>query len=362
MKKILLIAATALLAMAATAQEPKKVLFIGNSYTEVNNLPQLVQKVSESAGSRVEYRSNTPGGCTFEQHCTNQSMSLIQEGGWDVVVLQEQSQLPSFPWSQVNRECLPYAARLADSVYAHNPEGEVMYYMTWGRQNGDQQNAIYFDSLGTYEGMDDLLYARYLYMARENDASVCPVGRVWRYLRTNHEEIELYSGDGSHPSMLGSYAGACAFYTMIFHESPERITYIPEGVDERDARTIRNAVDTVVWQDLSFWLRQTDTIPDTTQTDTTNHDTTQVAINRLVAYTMACSIQPNPVSEQLRITISEFTSPCEACIFDVRGRKVRAFKLHRESSTINVADLPRGVYILGVTDFSSKAVARFVKQ
>lgn len=365
MKRILLIAAAALLALAATAQEPKRVLFIGNSYTEVNNLPQLVQKVSESAGAQIEYQSNTPGGCTFQQHCTNQSMTLIRQGGWDVVVLQEQSQLPSFPEGQVTTECLPYAARLVDSVYACSPDGEAMFYMTWGRENGDQQNAPYFPVLGTYEGMDSMLYERYMRMGRDNDASVCPVGRVWRYLRSSNSGIQLYSGDGSHPSMAGSYAGACAFYTMIFRQSPRSITYLPEGLDERQAQTIRNAVDTVVYGNLSFWLRQSGqdtTQQDTTHTDTTHTDTTQVAIHPLLDPALSCTVYPNPANNLLNIIISDFVSPCEACIFDIRGRKVRTVELNQASSTIRIDDLASGVYTLGVTHSDRKSVTKFFKR
>lgn len=365
MKKSIILSVLIVAALALSAQEPKKVLFIGNSYTEVNNLPLLVQKVSESVGCRIEYASNTPGGCTFEQHCTNRSMDMICQGGWDIVVLQEQSQLPSFPQSQVEVECLPFAARLVDSIYANNPDGEAMFYMTWGRKNGDQGNAPYFPVLGTYEGMDSMLYVRYMRMGRENDASVCPVGRVWRYLRTNNPDIELYQSDESHPSMAGSYAGACAFYTMIFHQSPSRITFAPSDLDERTAQTIRDAVDTVVWSNLSFWLRQPaddTTHQDTTHTDTTHQDTTHVGIPKPIAHASACSIQPNPVANLLTITINGLVAPCQASIFDIRGRRVRSFTLRQQSASVDVADLPRGVYSLQVTSPGRNAVAKFIKQ
>lgn len=236
------------------AQQRKRVLFIGNSYTQVNNLPRMVAEVAASMGDTLSYGENTPGGCTFNQHCTNQSMTLIQQGGWDAVVLQEQSQLPSFPQSQVEYECFPYAQRLVDSIYAHGWCTEPMFYMTWGRKNGDQQNAQFFPPLGTYEGMDSLLCLRYMQMASDNDASVCPVGRVWRRLREDHSEIELYQSDGSHPSVEGSYAAACAFYTMLFLRNPEEITY-EAGLESDVARTIRSVVRSVVYDTLSQWQR-----------------------------------------------------------------------------------------------------------
>lgn len=371
MKKKLLIVALVLFALAANAQETKRVLFIGNSYTDVNNLPLLVQRVSESAGNMIEYQSNTPGGCTFQQHCSNQSMTLIRQGGWDVVVLQEQSQLPSFPQNQVENECLPYAAQLVDAVYHYNPDGEAMFYMTWGRKFGDQPNARFFPVLGTYEGMDSMLYERYMYMARANDASVCPVGRVWRYLRNNHADIELYERDESHPSLCGSYAAACAFYTMIFHRSPRDITYTPE-IDDMAASNIRQAVETVVYDNLSFWLRQqqdttqTDTTQtDTTQTDTTHIDTTHIDTTQVglrLAEAPAFAFYPNPATSSLTVVTLPQQTSCEAVISDHLGRKLRSVKLLPGDNSLGIADLPRGAYILTIVSPEGLSSAKFIKE
>lgn len=243
-----------LFSMIAVAQEERHVLFIGNSYTHVNNLPEMVANMAESMGNHLIYNQNTPGGCSFQQHCTNASMTLICQGGWDAVVLQEQSQKPSFLQHQVESDVYPYAKQLVDSIYKHNPCAEPMFYMTWGRKNGDPQNAQYFPVLATYEGMDSMLCERYTYMAETYDASLCPVGRVWRYLRKNNPEIELYSSDGSHPSTAGTYAAACAFYVMLFQENPDSITF-SATLNPDNALTIRKAVKSVVFNSLSEWKR-----------------------------------------------------------------------------------------------------------
>ena len=236
-----------------SAQERPRVLFIGNSYTQVNGLPQMVADMAQSMGESLEYRSNTPGGCTFEMHCHNQSMTLICEGGWDFVVMQEQSQLPAFPLDSVELYVFPFAQQLVDSIYAHNPCGEPMFFMTWGRKNGDTEFG--YPPMDTYEGMDSLLYARYMQMGEDNDASVCPVGRVWHYLRDHNEDIELYMSDESHPSLAGSYAAACAFYTMIFGRDPDSISH-NAGLDENIARAIRFAAHEVVYDSLWKWQRR----------------------------------------------------------------------------------------------------------
>lgn len=251
-KSLLLTLFFALFAGVLFAQEHPRVLFIGNSYTQANDLPQMVADIAQSMGEDMEYHSNTPGGCTFEMHCHNQSMMWICEGGWDVVVMQEQSQLPAFPLDSVELYVFPYAQQLVDSVYAHNHCAEPMFYMTWGRKNGDTEFG--YPPMDTYEGMDSLLYARYMQMGEDNDASVCPVGRVWHYLRNHNAEIELYMMDESHPSLAGSYAAACAFYTMIFGRDPNDISH-NAGLDETTARAIRSAAHEVVYDSLWKWQR-----------------------------------------------------------------------------------------------------------
>jgi hypothetical protein len=251
-KTLLLTWVLVLFAGAVFAQEHSRVLFIGNSYTQSNGLPQMVADIAQSMGDTMTYTSNTPGACTFEMHCHNQSMNSICEGNWDFVVLQEQSQLPAFPMDSVELYVFPFAQQLVDSIYAHNPCAEPMFYMTWGRKNGDTEFG--YPPMDTYEGMDSLLYARYMQMGEDNDASVCPVGRVWHYLRDHNAEIELYMTDGSHPTLAGTYAAACAFYTMFYGRDPDSISH-NAGLDENTAHAIRFATHKVVYDSLWKWQR-----------------------------------------------------------------------------------------------------------
>ena len=119
---------------ALTGQaQSKKALFLGNSYTAFNNLPQMVAEVALSAGDTLIFDSNTPGGFTLEGHSTNEgSLNKIKSGNWDFVVLQEQSQRPSLPIEQVMENVFPYAHILDSIINEFNPCGETAFYMTWG--------------------------------------------------------------------------------------------------------------------------------------------------------------------------------------------------------------------------------------
>lgn len=235
------------------SQVKKRVLFIGNSYVATNNLPNMLASIALSTGDTIIHDGNTPGGQTFMGHFNNAtSKSKIAQGNWDYVVLQEQSQYPSFPINQVNNSVFPYAKKLDSLIHDANPCAKSMFYMTWGRKNGDDQNCPYFSQVCTYEGMDDLLRERYMMMAEQNNAMTSPIGPIWRYIRTNHPEIELYTGDGSHPSIAGTYAAACGFYASILRKDPTLIT-ANSGLSQDVAAKIRNAAKVVVIDSLSTW-------------------------------------------------------------------------------------------------------------
>ena len=233
-----------------------RVLFIGNSYTAVNNLPQLTADCALSigfAGMPMEVASSTPGGTTFQTHTTNaSSQSLINQGNWDYVVLQEQSQLPSFPDSQVATDCFPFAAQLNDQILSVDSCTETVFYMTWGRQNGDSGNCAFWPPVCTYEGMDSLLNLRYRQMAIANDAILSPVGALWNYIRNTYPEINLYSADGSHPSLEGSYAAACSMIAVMLRTDPYLITYT-STLDPVVAEKIKLAAQAVVFNNLMEW-------------------------------------------------------------------------------------------------------------
>lgn len=251
-KSIFLLLATVTISLGIKGQT-KNVLFLGNSYTSVNNLPLLVSDLAESLGDTVVYSAYTPGAYTFEGHSTNAtSLAKIGEGIWDYVVLQEQSQRPSFPPSQVSQEVYPYADILVDSILSANPCTEPLFYMTWGRKNGDTQNCQFYAPICTYDGMQARLRESYLEMSVDNSCSVSPVGAAWKYMRDNYPNIELYSADESHPSINGSYLAACVHYASIFRKSPSGASFI-SSVSAGDALIMQDVSEMIVLDSLDNW-------------------------------------------------------------------------------------------------------------
>jgi hypothetical protein len=71
------------------------VLFLGNSYTYVNDLPGTFAKLAASRGQRVATTMYALGAYSLEKHAKDAATRKnIESRTWDFVVLQDQSQRP----------------------------------------------------------------------------------------------------------------------------------------------------------------------------------------------------------------------------------------------------------------------------
>lgn len=242
-----------LLLMYITSFAQKKVLFIGNSYTGVNDLPGLVYNVALANGDTIIYDSYSPGGYTFELHSTDiNAINKINSNSWDFVVLQEQSQRPSFPPSQVQTEVYPFAITLDSMIHANNVCTQTVFYMTWGRKYGDQSNCGFYPPLCTYAGMQERLRESYLEMGDLTHARVSPVGVSFQNSIAADSTLELYQSDFSHPSVAGSYLAACTFYSTLFKKSTVGTSYTA-GLAPAVATYLQNIATHTVLDSLETW-------------------------------------------------------------------------------------------------------------
>ena len=228
------------------AQISKKVLFLGNSYTYYNNLPITLQEMGFSDANDLIIDQNTPGGSTLMAHSSNAtSLQKIQANNWDYVVLQDQSQLPSFSWSQVQSDVLPYAEILVDSIRSANECAIPLFFNTWGRENGDPQ----WDSVNTFEKMNDRLFNTYGLMAETHSGKRAPVGMAFAKVKQDQGNVvthsQLYTSDGSHPSKLGSYLTACVFYELIFETTVVGNSYLDPAISNAQANYLQTVAHEV---------------------------------------------------------------------------------------------------------------------
>ncbi len=241
------------LSRAANDNDSIKVLWIGNSYTYVNDLPSMVQSIGKTKKWNISNTRVLKGGERFSGHLKNERLlTLLKEGKWDYVILQEQSASPSLSTQTVAENTYTYARELVEKIRKGSPKAHIIFYQTWGHKYGNSQKEdMPYPLNDTYEGMQDRINTSYLEMAWMNEAWCAPVGMAWKQIRKNHPEFTLYNADASHPSTLGSYLAAnVIFCTML--QAPFQTPFRPENTSEEQAEIIQQQAQETVMNHLKI--------------------------------------------------------------------------------------------------------------
>jgi hypothetical protein len=208
-----------------------RILFIGNSYTYFNNLPAMIAALAVSAGQSKSLESQMVviGAATLELHWQDgKALEVLKQGGWDYVVLQEQSTLGhSFGTGNIPHIKDPAVfhkyARLFDTEIKAIG-AKTAFYLTWARKNAPETQKQ--------------LTEAYLDIAQELNAIVAPVGIAWESALSQRPELALHQDDMAHPNPAGSYLAACVFYAAFYGESPEGLSATIMGSALDDDGTI----------------------------------------------------------------------------------------------------------------------------
>lgn len=417
MKSILVF--VALIAVhSAVAQDTLSVLFLGNSYTSYNNLPQLVQNLSSSAGKTLIIDSNMPGGMTVSGHLNDPTtLSKISQGNWDYVVIQEQSQIPSIDYYRYN-DMYPAMSDLKTLVEQFNPCARLITYMTWGRRFGGQQcdptNTYCSPVFVDFNHMQDSLTSAYTEISDLLSIQCAPVGVTWRNI-LNDTTLLLHSNDNSHPNLDGSYVAALTIFNSIWKQPVSGLTF-NAGLTPALALYYQQMSDFTVFNSSADWnLSINDPIADFTYsvlgTTVTFINTSYSNLNSNLAYywefgdgntsslqnpshTYASSgvytvnlivsdciftdtvsytvligltgmaenagavilVYPNPFRDEIRLSIGSLDPGSVYIVTDLAGKIIDRGSLVSHDTLLNLTKLPAGCYILKVGEDTKQAI------
>jgi len=198
---------------------PHRILFIGNSITYYNGGVDLhTMNLANSIDSTLSvYCENvTGGGWTLEQHFNStNTIQTIQEGNWDLVILQEMTSRPVD-----DPELFYQYATLLDSVIT-SAGAETAFFFSWPFQS-------------VFNVMIEQQAAAYNYIGNLLDAPVYPIARAWQLSLQEDPNFELYMADGNHPNVFGTYLACCTFFAFLWNETPIDASYVndPQITDE----------------------------------------------------------------------------------------------------------------------------------
>jgi hypothetical protein len=145
-------------------------------------------------------------------------------------------------------------------------EAETVFFLTWGRREGDSTNASLYPD---FETMQERLTDGYLAYqeatsSKKRPTWIAPVGPAFArvhadILEAGEDPLDpeslfwgLYNPDASHPSPTGTYLAACVFYATLTGSSPVGLDG-PGAMESEIALELQEAAATTVFEDTD-WL------------------------------------------------------------------------------------------------------------
>jgi hypothetical protein len=205
-KTPILIAFFALCCFVAEAQRsPPSVLFVGNSLTYVNNVPELVQKMAASQGIELEVLAITGGGMKLEDHLRAQNVALaLKRYGFAAMVLQEQSATSVVKPNSFNNAVKQLTA------LANTAKTQTVLFVGWARADLEAQGM-------TQQNWDVNAETA----AVSSGAKITPVGTAWtNAVKAGVFSAQLRQADGIHAMPAGSYLAALTIYASLLNKNP----------------------------------------------------------------------------------------------------------------------------------------------
>ena len=254
---LLMLCVLCCLGTTVNAEEPLRILFIGNSFTIRGPIPEVVRDLAMNAGWETpDVRQATVSGKTLEFHSTYiPTLADIDEGGWDYVVLQEYSTRPTDNIGD------PVAFKVAatflyDRVKESSPAAQIILYETWARH---EDHSYYPDSFADRDEMQEQLNFHYHDCADNyipanstfppgTDVTVAPVGEAWHVNYYNRLEgdpnVMLHADDLYHGDINGQYLSSMVIYSTIYHCMVVDLNPLL-GISDTDAAYMQDISDAV---------------------------------------------------------------------------------------------------------------------
>lgn len=213
----------------ATASDTTRVLFIGNSFTYVNMVPDIVKGLAQQGNINMTYAMHAPGGATVGDlaqgafaHMENPAVfDLIRQGKWDYVVLQDNQGRFIYDYGvfHPNSRTIEGHKRIMDSTLHYNPCAAMIWFSGWAFKDG----APPYGNTGIE--LIERIDANYQFMNDSLDQIVAPIGAAWEKSTLANPAVDLWDTDEAHASLNGSYLTAAVLFCTIFKKDPVPLTF-----------------------------------------------------------------------------------------------------------------------------------------
>lgn len=246
----LVLALGSALAAPAQAGAALRVLFVGNSYTYVNELPALVAAIGASQGVPIQVTMRAEPDYSLADHLQDRQFRVLLSQPWDWVVLQQgPSSLPE------SRAELIASTREIDQKLRRAQDWRRRESMGLGPLGATSASARFVGppaealrgpaKIAMFAAWPQLPYASsslageesYRLAAGAVHACVLPVAAAWRIARESGAAPPLYQADALHPTRVGSVLAAITILPgLLGTPKPARLAVPADAAPQEAAR------------------------------------------------------------------------------------------------------------------------------
>ena len=174
-----------------------KVLFLGNSHTFFNDMPELFARfVQKTTGEKPEAVMLAYPGRDLNWH-RKEYFALrynLMYGMYDYCVIQQ----AAHPYPPIE-DTIEDGSFIID--LCHKCSVKPVVYMTWAEKRFPENQKKMIDTCEK--------------LAMDNNALLAPIGKIWQNVQISFPDIELYHTDGEHAGPYGDFLIAATLCDLL---------------------------------------------------------------------------------------------------------------------------------------------------
>lgn len=179
-----------------TTQRQVSILFVGNSLTYTNNLPELVASLARNHNIKTKTEMLAfPNYGLIDHWNEGKLQKLLTTKHYDYVVVQQG------PSSQAEGRAMLLEYDKKIKQLCDKNGSKLAFYMVW------PSKAYYHTFDGVIRNHKDA--------AQATNALLCPVGEVWKAYFDTTQDFSYYGPDQFHPSLVGSQVAAQVIFNSL---------------------------------------------------------------------------------------------------------------------------------------------------
>lgn len=263
------------------SSEEINVLFIGNSLTYYNDMPQMLQKMLDETNPEYNIEQATYPGMSLDGHLdkiitsgtgdnvnvrpktpeeTTETEKKIREKDWDIITLQTGGVSVLIPES-VKYNVDPAIKKIKEmatgkprfilfNTWTTNVEFPKKYCYRGIQMDPSLEQMDEFCS-AVIENKEDFLLklnSSYSSIAETHGLEKTNHGDIFQKVFDEHPELEILE-DEMHPSKLGAFLSACIFYELITKKDATGLEY-NAGLDQEESETLKELAMNNIYENL----------------------------------------------------------------------------------------------------------------